>query len=67
MDLNGRAEELAVARCSLLSDPISRREPGMFLPIAKRSRRHGARKGKLLKAAFKYKNRRRHRRLGRDV
>jgi hypothetical protein len=39
----------------------------MFLPLAKRSRRHGARKGGLLKAKFKYKNRRRHRRLGRDV
>jgi hypothetical protein len=67
LDLNSRAEEPAVALCSLLSGAISRKEPGMFLPLAKRSRRHGARKGGLLKAKFKYKNRRRHRRLGRDV
>jgi hypothetical protein len=31
----------------------------MFLPLAKRSRRHGARLGGRLKAAFKHKNRRR--------
>jgi hypothetical protein len=28
----------------------------MYLPIAKRSRRHGARLGGRLKAAFKHKN-----------
>jgi hypothetical protein len=37
----------------------------MFLPLAKRSRRHGARKGGLLKAKFRAKNRRRHVRLAR--
>jgi hypothetical protein len=37
----------------------------MFLPIAKKSRRHGARLGGRLKAKFKAKNKRRHRRLAR--
>jgi hypothetical protein len=37
----------------------------MFLPIAKRSRRHGARLGGRLKAKFKSKNHRRHLRLAR--
>jgi hypothetical protein len=37
---------------------------GMFLPIAKRSRRTNARLGGRLKAKFKAKNKRRHRRLG---
>jgi hypothetical protein len=36
----------------------------MFLPIAKRSRRTNARLGGRLKAQFKAKNKRRHRRLG---
>lgn len=39
--------------------------PAMFLPIAKRSRRHNARLGGRLKAKFKAKNKRRHRRLAR--
>jgi len=37
----------------------------MFLPIAKRSRRHHARLGGRLKAKFRAKNKRRHQRLGR--
>jgi hypothetical protein len=38
---------------------------GMFLPIAKLSRRSGARLGGRLKAKFKAKNKRRHKRLAR--
>jgi hypothetical protein len=45
-----------------LGSIIARR---MFLPIAKRSRRHNARLGGRLKAKFKAKNKRRHRRLAR--
>jgi hypothetical protein len=49
----------------LLGRPQSGITPAMFLPIAKSSRRHNSRLGGRLKAKFRAKNKRLHKRLAR--